>query len=217
MLSDDQLTVFIISVINCPETPDSYNLKRSTFSWEQRLAQTLETVKSVRKQLPRARVILFEAGKTDAGQRELSAMVDNYIYLGHKKLVKLAVGSRHKSLGEAVICLYSARYLASLDTPHYIKLSGRYFLSPDFSLRHWRPECFNFKNEGRSVSTRAYGVPRDKLVAWILTLVLNLFAFGRGKRLERVLFNALFIRPRNYIDRLSVAGLLGPNGDKVEE
>lgn len=94
----------------------------SVFSPEQRFAQTIETIKSVKKHLPRSKIVLLEGGKLKSLQAA-DFDVDEIVFYD--------VSGRPKSDGE-VHLLHS--YLSSHDVSDFSyihKVSGRYLFKDD--------------------------------------------------------------------------------------
>jgi hypothetical protein len=122
--------VIVFSVIGVPETPLSYSTTRSVFSHEQRFAQTLRTLNSIRMWDPSAKIIILE----------LSPFVwpdtdHNIVYLAQEStLVSESVFSPFKGLGQAVaFCQLFASYPIQAGELWWV--SGRYSILSNGSPR----------------------------------------------------------------------------------
>ena len=129
---------FIITSVIYPKPGKQvqYNGIRSIFSPEERAEQTLRTVESIRLKVPGAKIILVESGLQEILPYELAKKVDQYSYVGNKKLVRWSCDSKQKSLGE-IMMLYYAMKKFKFPADFYFKISGRYFLNEEFNLRDW--------------------------------------------------------------------------------
>jgi len=83
-----------------PEKRLSYSVRRSVFSPEQRLEQTLKTIDSVRRKIPACQVVLVEMGPETYLMDTLREAADKIIVVGNRRLVRCACDSRDKGLGD---------------------------------------------------------------------------------------------------------------------
>ena len=80
---EEKITFIITSVIYFPDKKLSYTDTRSAFTPEQRIVQTMETIKSIRSKLPLASIVLIEMGRQKNIDSSLINAVDKYIYNGN--------------------------------------------------------------------------------------------------------------------------------------
>ncbi len=209
--------LFIItSVIHFTNKPLSYSNVRSVFTSEQRIEQTLKTIHSIKKYVPNAQIILIEAGDVDVPLFEKH--VDIYKFLGSKFLVRSAVKSKFKGLGEAVILLSLNKLLQKLDYDYLFKISGRYFLNENFSLNYYHEKFYFLRSlDKKSVSTRLYWFPKTFLNLYMRTIFLTIPFLILGKSIE---FCLLLLFPNtkiHLVDTLGVSGYIAPTGEFISE
>jgi hypothetical protein len=132
--------LFIVtSVIQTGSQRWSYTPVRSVFSPEQRLAQTLQTIESIRTYCPDSRILLVEGGPlTDAQRTTLVSVVDFFVdaYAMDGRTRAFCLASQNKGLGDAWLLLMGLRYIKeeSLTALLLFKMSGRYRLNNQFRL-----------------------------------------------------------------------------------
>lgn len=209
--------VIVTSVVNPTQKALTYASTRSVFNPADRAAQTLQTISSVRAKVPGALVVLLEAGRQSSELVGLAEKVDHYVYLGERRLVRWAVNSRFKSLGETLILLSGWRQIkktASL----YFKISGRYFLDENFEVSAWQTDCFRFFYiRPDFVSTRLYSFGRAVRTQWYFALLKGLPLLLLDYPIEHIL--ARFV-PKKNIERVDKAGVMGADattGTTVKE
>ncbi len=197
----------ITSVIYSKENKKvTYGGARSIFTPEERMQQTAHTIATIRQKAPQAKVVLIEAGLRDL-PADLQEKADQYLYLGDKKLVRLACDSTFKSLGETSMLLYTLKYLKQ-EADFYFKISGRYFLSDEFDLNSWSDGGFvlHFMQDDY-ISTRLYGFRKEMMKTWKAALIKGLpFAFI-GYAIENTLVKFIPKKFTRRINRLGVSGL----------
>ncbi len=197
----------ITSVIYSKENKKvTYDGVRSIFSPEERTQQTAHTIKTIRKKVPQAKIVLIEGGLQSDLPAGLKEKSDQYLYLGDKKLVRWAVDSTFKSLGEVSMLLYALKRLDQ-DADFYFKISGRYFLNDEFNINDWKKGGFvlHFK-QGDYISTRLYGFRKEMIKIWKYALIKGLPFSFIGYAIENTL--AKFI-PKKFTHRISGLGLTG--------
>lgn len=184
----------------------TYGTVRSVFGPEDRAKQTVSTVESIRSKVSGSKVVLIEGGLREELPVGLASQVDQYIYLGNKRLVRWACDSRFKSLGEAVMLLYALKYLKQT-ADFYFKISGRYFLDNDFDVRNWKEGQFIlYFLQTDYISTRLYGFRKEMMREWKMALVKGLPFALIGYPIENTL--AKFI-PRRYVRKIEKMGVRG--------
>ena len=209
-------TCLISSMLSFPEKRLSYSVRRSVFSPEQRLEQTLKTIDSVRRKIPACQVVLVEMGQETYLMDTLREAADKIIVVGNRRLVRCACDSRHKGLGEAAGLLAAGHRLRHLGD-YYFKLSGRYFLDDDFRLEKWSGHSFTVRMYDRAISTRLYGFPTELFDTWRRALWLSLPWLSLGRGLEHEMYRHLPKSETLDIGVLGVSGLVAPDGTALKE
>ena len=124
-------TFIITSVIHFAAKKLDRHTVRSVFTPEERIAQTIETIRSIRTKVAGAFVILLEMGAKRNIQEDVIAMVDKYVFIGDHKLVRWAVNGKNRGLGEAMGLIVSNKDIQT-GADFYFKMSGRYFINEQF-------------------------------------------------------------------------------------
>ena len=209
-------TVIITSVIYFSSNRLSYSATRSVFSPEERTAQTIKTVESIRQNIPGAEIILLEIGRRKDISVALTGMVDRYIFVGNNLAVKWASGGRHKGLGEAMGLLAAAKKLKT-GADFYFKVSGRYFLNDNFKLASWAGDEFVARMHDAAISTRLYGFGRKLFPDWQRALRKSLYPLYKGRSIEDILPQMLGRESIRPVDMLGVSGFVAPQGEYLTE
>ncbi len=140
------------------------------YSYAQRLNQTLATLVSIRRHVPGARVALIEMSLDpldDETSDQLCGLVDWYVTLSDPSIEALrpdVVGPYHvKQITELIslreFLAHAERTRLLIDADRIFKLSGRYWLTDDFSLERFDvPGAFVLKHAQPSrINTAATG------------------------------------------------------------
>jgi len=212
---------FIITSVIYPKQGKliQYNGPRSIFSPEQRAQQTLRTIESIRAKVPGAKIILVESGLREVLPFELEKKVDQYIYVGNKKLVRWSCDSKQKSLGE-IMMLYYAMKNFKFTADFYFKISGRYFLNEEFDLHDWQEGEFVLQYIKEDyVCTRLYGFRQSAFATWKHALLKGIPLTMVAYPIENTL--AKYI-PRNQVHRielhkLGVSGVGASSSDIIKD
>ena len=209
-------TFIVLSVINFKDKPLSYSKVRSTFTPEQRIDQTLKTISSIRENVPRAHVLLIEAGLSRNISVELEKSADRYEYIGDRFLVRKAIDSRLKGIGEAVSLLFATKYIPA-DSDFCFKISGRYYLNENFNLADWKEGEFIALKYGEDISTRLYGFKKTMLGAVRRGLWISIPVLLGGSSIEHVFTKYLPQGKIKSIPQLGISGLGAAFGDSFKE
>ncbi len=208
----------VTSVIYIKQRKLNYAGTSSVYTPEERAAQTIKTIESIREKVPGAKIILLEVGLQKNLPLDLENKVDQYVYLGDKFFVRKASDSKFKSLSEAVMLLCARKYIKSSDADVFIKICGRYVLDENFEINTWRSNLFKlFYIREDYVSTRLYGLGKSMVSVWRLALIKGLPLLLLGYPIEHIL--ARYI-PKKYIIRVDKVGLMGfdaTSGKNVKE
>ncbi len=208
--------LFIItSVIHFNTGKLSYSGTRSVFSPEERIEQTIATITSVKRYMPDAYILLLEMGNNGSLPKKLTDLVSEYRYIGADPLVHLACNSAHKGLGEAVGLLKGTKTLPRANM--YLKMSGRYALTPAFDPDIWHGKGFLAHIRDTAFSTRLYGISANAIPFWRRTLFLSLPFLLLGKGIEQILLRLLPKKMITHISVLGISGAIAPNGEMIEE
>ena len=216
-MAEQKITFIITSVIYFPNKKLSYSETRSVFTPEERTAQTLQTIKSIKEKIPSSQIVLVEMGRKKYINTSLINSVNKYIYVGSNLFVWLAAGSKYKGLGEAAGLLAASKKIKGIETDIFFKISGRYFLNDDFNINNWLGYHFFFRKYAEAVSTRLYAFNKNLFMDWIGAIRKSVPLLYNGKSIENVL--PLFINKSmvKEITPLGIAGTIGPNGEFLSE
>lgn len=216
---EKQSDVFIVTSVVFPTSkPLCYNPVRSIYTPEERAAQTLKTIQSVREQHSKeCKIVVVELGLNkniafDTFARE----ADNILYFGDILWVRWACDSKYKGLGEAVGLLAASSYLKDKGS-YFYKISGRYYLTRDYNKSLWDRSLFNFKSYNEDVSTRLYGFPFELYNDWQKALAKAIPFLMLGKQIETALPKFIPKGRVNYMDQLGIEGHVGPKGFLLNE
>lgn len=198
---------FIISsVIYSKQGTIQYNSPRTVFSPEDRALQTIETIKSIYAKVPGAKIILVESGMKKELPHDLDKKVDQYIYVGDKKLVRFACDSQYKSLGEIMMLVYSLKYF-KITADLYFKISGRYYLDDHFDINSWKKGLFLLQYiQEDYICTRLYGFRGEAFKTWKYALLKSIPLAIAGYAVENTLAKHI---PRSQVHRMEVLGVMG--------
>lgn len=214
----NQNYLFVItSVINFKDKPLPYSKTRSVFTAEERIKQTLGTIKSIRNKVPKAKIILLELGDNSPQFVKLQNITDEFVFLGKNPLVKLAVNSAYRGLGEAVGLIFGYRFIKKYSNYYTFKISGRYTLNNNFTQSRWvGRKKISAKLYNKSISTRLYGFDYFFLDKWFVGLILSVPALLFGKMIEAAMYSK-FKKSLNRIDRIGVSGKISIDGSEINE
>ena len=208
--------VLITSVINTGTKPWSYSNARSTYTPEQRLEQTLETIQSIRLYLPNAKIFLVECSDISQEYTDvLSKKVEYFFNLNENTMARSAcLETNKKGFGEAVQTKYAVEYLLEkkIEFRRFFKISGRYSLNENFHQENYIDTMYTFKRQVRTgdnqiaISTVIYSVPYQYLHDFynILGNVIGYYNTHGPKGYEELL--PIRCEPRNEIDIVGVSG-----------
>jgi hypothetical protein len=132
--------VLVTSVINISGNPLSYTNTRSVFSPKERFDQTKNTIASIRKNLPSAKIFLLECTVLNNHIRdELVSLVDIFVNISDEDTPDRAsllnnINSTSKTLGESTLTTFALNYLVEkhINFDRFAKLSGRYWINHHF-------------------------------------------------------------------------------------
>lgn len=223
-----QVCFVISSCIYPSERPLKNADRRSVFSAQGRIKQTMVTIDSIKEHCKNAFIVLIDNGTINP-KEFLMNKVDEYIYIGNNKLCRLAASAKNKSIGEAIM-LYKAVDKKLKDYQLIFKISGRYYLNNNFDLAEYDLESFNFLNycSGKVVtntdayragshSTRLYGFPGKKIPVFRRALIKSAIWGMFGKSIETSLPQSLKNERFFYHKRLGLSGKVAVDGSLIDE
>lgn len=226
--------------------------KFGVFSAKQRLEQTLNTLKSIREKIPDAQIILSESSGESSITEEETAILNPYLlgminYHNDEQVKQIYKSTDNwdivKSYTELIITGKTLDFIVSRpqlleNIDRVFKLSGRYFLSNDFSLDNFKNDRkYIFANRKNSqfsseitgglkfqFMSRLWSWPsnRTTLVFYRYNLMVEEFGIaleiGQYKDIEHLLFRYYGDHPNTLeLPRIGVSGALGPNGTIVSD
>jgi len=215
-MNNNEKVFIVVSIIYLSDKPLSYSSTRSFFTPDERIAQTIRTVQSIRYMIPGAKIILLESGLKKNLSQELLSIIDEYIYIGDRKIVRFACDSKFKGLGE-IASLLSIRKLLNKDKD-YFKISGRYYLNNNFQVSDWNDGDFNFKFRTKdSFSTVFYKFKGRVLKYFSMSLLLTIPFCFLNRSIERVIFRFIPKNKIKKIKQIGVSGLIAVDGSEFSE
>lgn len=211
-------------VVQCTNTVSAalcYCPTRSVFSREERLAQVIESLASIRKRdtAPQSKILLVEVSEvTPEQERRLQEAAQTWgaTYLNFSLFPDIAEqrDSPFKGATELQVLEYVMALGYVHPTDYLFKLSGRYTLTDDFHPDSFTAEKERFvvKAFGDSTSTILYGVPPALRSLYQQRLRFTIDKTARANiSIEDVLFQGL---AAHYEDRspLGVEGRIAVGG-----
>ena len=195
----------------------------SVFSNEQRFDQLINlTIPSIKRKIPNYYMILLEGGNLTNGQIEI--LKEKNI----EGIYNFDVSKLHKSMGEANL-LY--RFLKSEDfkkirgeLENIVKISGRYYLTDEFSFDHRSGENVILKRLPSTTSskrglceTRYYKVAKPYIRHFIKSLG-TIYKNGLSAvDIEHSFYLHNVVPTFSDIKKVNIAGCVAPTGKFVSE
>jgi hypothetical protein len=130
--------VLITSKIYVSNKPFTYTTNRSFYTPEQRLNQTIETIKSIKKYISNYYIVLFDNSNFNKNEYNLlNSSVNVFINITNNKKINFYTNnSKNKAYGELTQTHVALYYIKNIPFNNFFKISGRYKLN----------EFFNYKN-----------------------------------------------------------------------
>ena len=195
----------ISSMIYTPNTALSYTNTRSVFTKEQRLQQTVETIKSIRKHCPYAYIAITESSELSQNDKQLiTSNGCDEIYLVQNTSY---ANSTAKGTGEFWSIL---EYLQQCKIRffHFFKISGRYRLNDQFNINNW----IQHKNQGNYGCTVLYKIFYQNIERYISLIQNNLYNPDIINGSLSIEYSTIF-ENFNTQDILGVEGEISVNGE----
>ncbi len=237
--------VFVITSVIRPARPViAYRWTRSVFDPDQRLAQTLGTIESIRTRVPGAAIVLVEASSLgDDEWQELASRVERPIRIDHDPRAVRLRDSLSRAAGEAYMLLAAQPQLRMSTYELAIKVSGRYQLTEGFDLdRLPRDRIALTKLSGEAArdprgrsrltgyrivlspaaysnvhGTRMYSVPSGLRSLWEQQLRKALRAGLRGQPMEVALVRTLPEDSYLSLEHIGLTGELAITGGRIDD
>jgi hypothetical protein len=215
--------VLITSVINTGKLAWSYTETRSTYSAEQRYNQSLQTIDSIRKYLPGAKILYVECSDISNDYiTSLSSKVEYFVNQYDIAEARAAcLETNKKGFGEAIQTKLAIEYIIqnNLTFNRFFKISGRYFLTDKFVSDKYRTDVYTFKrradtgNHVIAISTVVYSFPMSFLHNFYscVSAVVDYYKINGPRGYEELL--PIICEPRNEIEIIGAAGLVAVNDE----
>lgn len=214
-------TFIILSVIT-PWNSNAWTYgPRSLYSPDERFYQTMDTINSIRKfGGEHAKIILIEGGACSY-KKEISPVVDKYVYAANSLIVRNAVGGKSKAFGEVMLWLSAMPFIIRNKSHYYWKISGRYKLNERFLDADWQYDMICGKDvygNRLEISTRLIGFPYKKILLIIKALLRRFFSLLNPKVVfEGYLLKGMGLQNVCFLEKIGVEGNIAVTGKKIEE
>lgn len=210
--------VIITSTIHPTSEKLSYSKIRSIYDDNERFEQTLNSINSIKNKLPRASIFLLENSPlTCKEQEELKNAVDWLILFSNDPNASEYKDSIYKGSGEIYMLLKFYEVFTHFDYKRLFKLSGRYFLSENFSPQKFSESQFSFRKYENSYSTRLYSVPKNLEEIYYEQLIKTFKESCHGATIECILMQDIDENKIKLLDMLGVKGNIAVNGELINE
>lgn len=210
--------VLITSVINTGKHQWTYSRIRSVFTPEERFEQTLATIESVRKHLPKAHILMVECSALSQPMTEtLQSKVDYFLnVINNEEAVEACLQTNKKGWGEAVQTKLALEFIMKkqIQFQRLFKLSGRYTLNEEFREEIFPFDAYVFK-KGLISSTGVYAiftvlfsVPFSLLQQFYKNILVatQYYPDGESKSYEEIV--PPLCNPKIELDKLGVSGIV---------
>lgn len=210
---NDDIVFIIPSVIYFANRELSYSETRSVYSPRVRARQTKEGIESIRRLVPKSKVILVELGLQRNLPYSLEKLSDAYVYGGKNQAIRRITDGINKGHGEAVALLLADKAVNGFQAKYFFKLSGRYKLNHDFNLQAWLPSKNTLvakKYNDNCISTRLYGFSAEFYETWRRGIFKAIPDLRCGWAFEDTLPKV--ISTIQHLEPIGVSGLIAPHG-----
>lgn len=142
--------VFITSKLVVSDTSFSYIKKRSIYSKQERITQTINTIKSVRKYIPDSHIVLLDNSILNTFEKNiLNNMVDTFINITDNNVLNYFTDVfEYKAFGEISQTLQFLELFFQTDymkIRNFFKITGRYEINADFNYNQYDNNLNIFK------------------------------------------------------------------------
>lgn len=157
--------ILITSIIRPPNTPLSYGI-RSTYTSEERFEQTKQTIQSIKEKIPGSEIFIIECSELNENETNYFSTNSSYfLNLYDNNELRNRMHSNSKSLGEGTMTICALDFLIqnNVQYDNLIKISGRYYLSENFSINNFNNNNIVLKyidNNPNNIFTGLYKIPK---------------------------------------------------------
>jgi hypothetical protein len=201
--------VMISSLIKTTSDPLTYTNTRSVYTHEERFEQTMKTIASVRKYIPKSQILLIDCSEfTENEEMLLKKECDCLLNAYHiENICNIMRNGPSKSFAEATQTHIVIEYLINNNIlfKNFFKISGRYQLNEKFNYDLYD----NDKNVGRIQPdmptyflTSFYKLNKDTVIKLNNTILNNISALKKGIPYEE--FFHIFMNSSNDVEYLKV-------------
>lgn len=211
--------VLITSIINTPNKPLSYTNTRSVFTRPERFEQTINTINSVKINIPNCKIILVECSHLiDNEYAFFNNNCDYFINLIKDIEATKYIYSSAKAAGEGTMTKKALEYLINNDIKfdNFFKITGRYHINNEFNYNDYNNNLNVFKKiDHISLYTSLYKIHYDDINTLLLFINTNFNRMVNAQGYE-IIFNDLNnIIKINLINNLGVTGRISVCGTNV--
>lgn len=194
--------------------PLSYTSQRSVFSNQQRVEQTLETIKTCREKIPSSYIVLADNSFEEIDEKTIAFLKKTGVNTVIQKYKEEATDSIYKARGEAFCTLLGIEVLQEAGVDLIFKISGRYHLTDKFDLSQYQKICekgkFAFWQEVPMVRTVFYALPFSLLKRW-KEIMSEISVSESQLGLEYQVYPYV-CKESEYVEILGCAGLVSIDG-----
>lgn len=178
----------------------------SVYSEEERIAQTLSTINSIKKFCD-SKIILVENSDNISGIDQISESVDSVIHRPFHHY--------NKSVLEVGLVLHGMEEIEKKEWQFdmLFKLSGRYELNENFNIDNIDPTLYNLRKfNDKHVSTVMYGIP-SCFFSEFQEIFSRLKSGFMSQDIEHTLYNVIPKEKVNWLNEIGVQGNIAPSGE----
>lgn len=188
------------------------------FTVEERLQQTLRTVKSIRERVNNVTIICIEGSDVEE-YKEAYSVFDHTIHCSKHEEVDKYVTAQNIGHGEMKLLQIGLKFIYhyKLQPSRIFKLGARYELTNDFNIDSYSKEKYTFRKHidydvmASVVTTGLYSIPLSKLESF--HNILNQHdVLDRCGMIERLFLELIPEEEIHFIDTLGVTGQLSYDG-----
>lgn len=209
--------IFLItSVINTGAEYWTYSYTRSAYGSDERFADTLKTIQSIREFSKDSMIVFVEGSKLDdIMKKTITAAVDIFIDASTISEVEQAcLKSRKKGYGEIVKTSIALEVLRThkIEFNRLFKISGRYYLNEKFDINRFSTSCYTFKSISTDVPgsegswTVLYSVPYALLDDFVKAVASCIQTYREVTSMALEIILPKKCNPQILIDTLGVSG-----------
>jgi hypothetical protein len=208
--------VFVTSKIKVTNNPFSYSKKRSVYSTQERMTQTIETIRSIRKYIPHSYIILLDNSIFNPFESHiLESLTDTFINITDDNVLNYFTDVfPYKAFGEisqqlTFLSLFLKEDFSSIQ--NFFKITGRYELNEQFDYSNYDNNKNIFKKH-LSIKDRSYYYTcfykLDKNILYEIYEIFSTFVKNKEKYMNNYSdFEVIF--PNTIIDKITMIDTLG--------